>query len=107
MRSCAFFAVMKAHIRYDDIKLKTVPMMFDNRTYNIALTLNVIERIQNKFGSLDKAMDKMSDMSIPVIKELIYMFINDALERDDFTPKLSGMRSVLTFLQQKSVRASV
>ena len=90
MRSCAFFAVMKAHIRYDDIKLKTVPMMFDNRTYNIALTLNVIERIQDKFGSLDKAMDKMSDMSIPVIKELIYMFINDALERDDFTPKLSG-----------------
>ncbi len=89
MRSCAFFAVMKAHIRYDDIKLKTVPMMFDNRTYNIALTLNVIERIQDKFGSLEDAMDKLTDMSVPVIKELIYMFINDAIERDDFTPKLS------------------
>ncbi|MBP3446260.1 MAG: hypothetical protein J6K64_03185 [Clostridia bacterium] len=89
MRSCAFFAVMKAHIRYDDIKIKTVPTMFDNRTYNIALTLNVIEKIQDKFGSLEKAMNKMTDMSVPVIKELIYMFIKDAIERDDFTPKLS------------------
>lgn len=61
---------MKAHIRYDDIKLKTVPMMLDNRTYNIAMTLNAIEKIQEEYGSLEDAMDKLSDMAIPVIKKL-------------------------------------
>lgn len=92
---------MKAHIRYDDIKLKTVPMMLDNRTFNISATLNAVEKIQNKFGSLDDAIDQIGDMAISTIKELILIFIDDAVERGDFEPKLAEGETSVGITAQK------
>lgn len=87
---------MKAHIRYDDIKLKTVPMMLDGHTFNIAMTLNAIEKIQEKYGSLDDAMEQISDMAIGVIKEVLCIFVNDAIEREDFIAKSENEKLCIT-----------
>lgn len=78
---------MKAHIIYDDVKLKTCPMVLGDNTFNVSFTLNAIDEIQQKYGSLDDALEKM-DESISVLKEMLHILIMDAIEREDYFPDI-------------------
>lgn len=86
---------MKAHILYDDVKLKTCPMMLGEHTFNVSFTLNAIEDIQHKYGSLDDALEKMEE-SISVLKDMLQILIMDAIEREDYFPEITDICKITT-----------
>lgn len=68
---------MKAHI-IATAKKETIPFGLAGKTYELSLTLNVINELQKKFGDLEKAADRLSDLD-----SLLWIFktlINDAVD---------------------------
>lgn len=62
---------MKAHIT--DAELKTVELEFDGKTYNVAASLDVIEKVEN--------LSEKELESVIGTKKIISWLINDAIAR--------------------------
>lgn len=58
-------------------KKNTVDLPIGNRVYPVALSLHILDVIQEEFGSLENAIDK-SD-SVTVMARLVYLLIDDAV----------------------------
>ena len=58
-------------------KKNTVDLPIGNRVYPVALSLHILDMIQNEFGSLQKAIDKSNDVT--VMARLLYLLIDDAV----------------------------
>lgn len=80
---------MKA-IHITTAKKNTVDLPIGNRVYPVALSLHILDMIQNEFGSLQEAIDKSNNVT--VMARLLYLLIDDAVfvhneETDEETDK--------------------
>lgn len=64
---------MKAHIT--DSELKTVELEFDGKIYNVAASLDVLDKVE-------KLSDEESD-SVTNVKKIISWLVNDAIARNN------------------------
>ncbi len=58
-------------------KKNTVDLPIGNRVYPVALSLHILDTIQNEFGSLDVALEDSKDPK--VMSRLIYLLVDDAI----------------------------
>ena len=92
-----------------DTKKRTVPFEIGGVTYELAITLNVIEEIQRRKGDFSDAMTEALG-SIEALKEIFLLIFNEAVEvwnenhpgeqqRPLFTAKSLGRRLTYTDIQ--------
>ena len=76
-----------------DVKNMTAPLEIGGRTYNITLTLNVIDALQDRYGDLNNVAQKAQD-----VRELVWIItelINESVDNynDDHDDKLEHIDS--------------
>lgn len=71
-----------------ETKERRVPLTIGGKTYNVALTLNCIEQLQERYGELENVFGASSE--VKQLKWILAVFINDAVDayNDDHDVKL-------------------
>lgn len=71
-----------------ETKERRVPLTIGGRTYNVALTLNCIEQLQERYGDLNNVFEASSE--VKQLKWILAVLINDAVDayNDDHDDKL-------------------
>ena len=61
-----------------ETKERRLPLTIGGRTYNIALTLNCIEQLQDRYGDLERVFDASAE--VKQLKWIFAVLINDAVD---------------------------
>lgn len=71
-----------------ETKERRTPLTIGGRTYDIALTLNCIEKFQEKYGDIENVFDASGE--VRELKWILAVLINDAVDayNDDHEDKL-------------------
>lgn len=71
-----------------ETKERRVPLTIGGKTYNVALTLNCIEQLQERYGELENVFEASSE--VKQLKWILAVLINDAVDayNDDHDVKL-------------------
>lgn len=71
-----------------ETKERRVPLTIGGKTYNVALTLNCIEQLQERYGDLNNVFESSSEVG--QLKWILSVLINDAVDsyNDDHDDKL-------------------
>ena len=73
---------MKAKIIESQALLKTTELVINGEKYDISFSLNVINKIQEKFGSLEDIFDKIDNTEVKAIIRIFEILINDCIDRE-------------------------
>lgn len=73
---------MKAKIIESQALLKTTELVINGEKYDISFSLNVINKIQEEFGSLDDIFNKIDNTEVKAIIRIFEILINDCIDRE-------------------------